>query len=94
MEKEEIKKLANNLMFDVNDEEISRIQQDFISINKMLEMLDEINTDGVEEMVYPLNTITTYLRDDEPSKVISQEEAISNAHKVKQGHIVVPKVVK
>lgn len=94
MTKEKIKELALDIMFDVTDEEATDIQKEFETLDKMLEFFDSIDTDGVEEMIYPFDTPTIYLRDDETSDVISQQDAISNVAKTKQGHVVVPKVVK
>lgn len=94
MTKEKIKELALDVMFDVTDEEATDIQKEFETLDKMLEFFDSIDTDGVEEMIYPFDTPTIYLRDDETSDVISQQDAISNVAKTKQGHVVVPKVVK
>lgn len=94
MTKEKIKELALDIMFDVTDEEAADIQKEFETLDKMLEFFDSIDTDGVEEMIYPFDTPTIYLRDDETSDVISQQDAISNVAKTKQGHVVVPKVVK
>lgn len=94
MKKEEIQELALNVRFEVNEEETKDIEKDFVTLEKMLEFFDSINTDGVEEMVYPFEEATDYFREDEVSNVISQADALSNVAKTRQGHIVVPKVVK
>ena len=94
MKKEEIQELALNVRFEVNEEETKDIEKDFVTLEKMLEFFDSINTDGVEEMVYPFEEATDYFREDEVSNVISQTDALSNVAKTRQGHIVVPKVVK
>ena len=94
MKKEEIQELALNVRFEVNEEETKDIEKDFVTLEKMLEFFDSINTDGVEEMVYPFEDATDYFREDEVSNVISQTDALSNVAKTRQGHIVVPKVVK
>lgn len=94
MNKEEINELALNVRFKVNDDEVKDIENDFETLEKMLEFFDSINTDGIEEMVYPFDEATDYFREDDISNVISQEDALSNVAKTKQGHVVVPKVVK
>lgn len=94
MTREEINELALNVRFKVNDDEEKDIENDFETLEKMLEFFDSIDTDGVEEMVYPFDEPTDYFREDEISNVISQEDALSNVAKTKQGHVVVPKVVK
>ena len=94
MEIAEIKKLALDLKFALTDEEAADIQNDFTILDKKLALLDKIDTSKVEEMVYPFDDETTFLRKDEVTNVLSQEDALLNAAQVKQGHVVVPKVVK
>lgn len=92
--KEKIHELALDIMFDVSEEEATDIENDFVTLEKMLAFFDSIDTDGVEEMVYPFEDPTDFLRADELSNNISQKEALSNVALAKQGHVVVPKVVK
>ncbi len=94
MNKEEIKVLANNLMFEVSDKEASDIASDFDLLEKMLNFFDEIDTDNVEEMIYPFAEETYFFREDEESNVLSQKEALLNAPKVISGHVAVPRVLK
>lgn len=92
--KEKIHELALDIMFDVSDEEAEDIEKDFVTLEKMLAFFDWIDTDGVEEMIYPFEEPTAFLREDKISNNITQKEALSNVSVVKQGHVVVPKVVK
>ena len=94
MKKEEIKVLANKLMFDVSDEEALDIASDFDTLEKMLSFFDEIDTEGVEEMIYPFENETNYFREDEVTNVLSQKDALTNAPKAISGHVVVPRVLK
>lgn len=88
------KALARKLMFELTDEEAADIVQEFKTLCVQLQLLEAIDTTGVEPMVYPFETPTVYLREDEENHTISQEEALSNASKVVQGHFSVPRVVK
>lgn len=88
------KKLANQLMFDLSDEEANDIVKEFETLQSQLQLLDNINTDGVEEMVYPFEEATTWLREDVVSNVISQDDALANVDKKLEGHFVLPRVVK
>ena len=45
-------------------------------------------------MVYPFEEETSFLREDEVTHVLTQEEALRNAGSVRAGHVHVPKVVK
>lgn len=86
--------LANQLNFDLSDEEIELLKKDFIEVEKEVELFDKIDTEGVEPMVYPFETPTTFLREDVVDEVLSQEEALANVKDVRMGHVHVPKVVR
>lgn len=92
--KEFFKSLANQIMFDLTDEEVEELQEEFKDLTKQMELLDKIDTENVEPMVYPFEEATVYLREDEVSNVISKEDALANAPKVLNDQIIVPKVVK
>ena len=88
------RKLANGIMLDVNDDEISDLQQEFEVLTKQIQLIDKVATEGVEPMVYPFEEETSFLREDEVGHVLSQQEALENAKSVRAGHVHVPKVVK
>lgn len=94
MEKIDFQKLANQLMFELSKEELETISKDFELLTKQLDLLNEIDTDGVEEMIYPFENDTSYLREDVVDHIMESEMAVSNAKEVKDNMIVVPKVVR
>ncbi|MDD6467943.1 MAG: Asp-tRNA(Asn)/Glu-tRNA(Gln) amidotransferase subunit GatC [Erysipelotrichaceae bacterium] len=94
LEKNDIQQLAKQLMFELTEEEAQAIQTEFDVLQKQLQLLEEIDTEGVEEMVYPFETPTSFLREDEVENVLSVEDALKNAKRVKTDYIVLPKVVK
>ena len=87
-------KLANDLKFDLSDDEINELKKDFIEVEKQVELFEKIDTKGVEPMVYPFEEATTFLREDIEEDVLSQEDALKNVKDVRMGHVHVPKVVK
>lgn len=93
-DQEYFKHLAHQLMFDVNETEIAQLQAEFTILESQIDLLERIDTDNVEPMVYPFEQETTYLRKDEVTNTLSREAALSNAQAVTAGHIHVPKVVK
>lgn len=93
-DKNYVQQLAKQLMFELTDEEAEAIQSEFEVLQKQLQLLEDIDTEGVEEMVYPFETPTSYLREDEVENVLSVEDALKNAKRVKTDYIVLPKVVK
>ena len=93
-DREYFQKLANQLMFNISDEEADELVNEFGTLEKQFAIMEEIDTDGVEEMIYPFEEPTTYIRHDEPVHVISQDDAMRNVTKKLEGHFVLPKVVK
>ncbi|MBR2067590.1 MAG: Asp-tRNA(Asn)/Glu-tRNA(Gln) amidotransferase subunit GatC [Solobacterium sp.] len=93
-DREYFKKLAQQLLFRLSDEEADSIVKEFSTLEKQMALLDAVDTEGVEEMIYPFEEDTYFLREDEVSHVISQEEAVKNVSKKVEGHFVLPKVVK
>lgn len=93
-DKEYFQKLANQLMFNLSDQEADELVNEFGTLEKQFAIMEEIDTDGVEEMIYPFEEPTTYIRHDEPDHVISQDDAMRNVTKKLEGHFVLPKVVK
>lgn len=91
---EYFKKLAHDIMFDISEQEAEELKTQFAELVSQIEVLDEIDTNGVEEMVYPFEAETYFLREDKVDHVISQEDALKNAKSVRAGHVHVPKVVK
>lgn len=94
MEEINFKQLANQIMFDLNEQEQQELQEEFDILVEQIDLLNDIDTDGVSEMVYPFEQPTTFLRVDEVQNVLSQEDALKNVTNVKMGHVHVPKVVK
>ena len=73
-------KLANDLKFDLSDEEIEELKKDFVAVEEQVSLFEKVDTEGVEPMVYPFEAPTTFLRED----VVD----------ARMGHVHVPKVVK
>ncbi|MGM9940381.1 MAG: Asp-tRNA(Asn)/Glu-tRNA(Gln) amidotransferase subunit GatC [Bulleidia sp.] len=93
-DREYFRKLAHQLMFDLSDEEADGIVREFGELETQMGLLDKVNTDDTEEMIYPFEEATAFLRDDVVSNVISQQDAMKNVKKNLEGHFVLPKVVK
>lgn len=93
-DREYFRKLAHQLMFDLSDEEADGIVKEFGELETQMGLLDKVNTDDTEEMIYPFEQATQFLREDVVTNVISQADAMKNVKKNLEGHFVLPKVVK
>lgn len=91
---EYFRKLAADLKFDLTDDEIEALKKDFVAVEKQVELFDQIDTEGVEPMIYPFENPTVFLREDVEGGTLSQKDALASAADVRMGHVHVPKVVK
>lgn len=94
IEESYLRQLAKQLMFELSDKEVEEAQKRFEIFEQQMELLNAIDTTNVEPMIYPFESPTTYLREDVVSSDLNQEMVLQNAPIVKEGHFVVPKVVK
>lgn len=68
------------------------IRRDLENILVMCEKLNEVDTTGVEPLIY-MTKNTNVLREDEVKQVITHEEALKNAPKKDSDFFRVPKVI-
>ena len=87
-----IDKLANLSKLEFDAENKKAIQQDLTKILNFMEKLNELNTDGVEPLIY-INEEVNIFRKDEVNYPISKEEALMNAPLKNKDFIKVPKFV-
>ncbi len=85
-----ILKLEKLAKLKLEQDEQAILMKDINDILKMVEKLNELDTDGVEPLVY-LNLDVSPLDDDEPREMLSQKDALSNAPESKDGFFSVKK---
>ncbi|WP_457564481.1 Asp-tRNA(Asn)/Glu-tRNA(Gln) amidotransferase subunit GatC [Caminibacter sp.] len=85
-----IKRLENLSMIEVEDKE--KMAKDLAEIVEFVEMLNEVDTSGVDATFSTLNNPTP-LREDEPVKSNVIEKVLKNAPKSKDGYFIVPKII-
>ncbi|MES2566797.1 MAG: Asp-tRNA(Asn)/Glu-tRNA(Gln) amidotransferase subunit GatC [Bacteroidota bacterium] len=64
-------------------------------MNRMLAFVDKLNemdTDGVEPLIYMTDEVNV-MREDEPKETVTQKEALKNAPKKDSDYFKVPKVI-
>ena len=92
--KKKVFKLAQQLMLRLTDDEAENIIAEFDTLLKQLDLLNQIDTTNVEEMIYPFEEPTSFFREDIVDHVLPIEEALYNAPVEDEGYFVIPKVVK
>lgn len=90
--KEEVLHIAKLAKLKLSEEELEMFQEQLGKILEYFKKLEGLNTENVEPMKHVIET-KNVLREDEPKEPISQEEALKNAPKSKEGFFEVPKVI-
>ena len=93
IEIEEIKRLASTLMFELNDGELYALSENSTNFLNQVDFVQSIDTDGIEPMCYPFEDVKTYLREDEVTHTITQEEAFKNAPKTEGDYFEIVQVI-
>lgn len=92
--KEDLHLLANNIMLDLKDEELTNLSKEFDVILQQMDLVQKINTRNVHSMHFPFELTVDYLREDDAAVVSSQTEILATAPKTMDDYIVINKVVK
>ena len=94
MEKEELKKYAKNLEFDMEDSEYETLKEEFNILFKQMDLLGEIEgISNYEPMDYPFALEDSFLREDKVTMNLLREDILKNAKDVKDNCVKSPKVV-
>ena len=89
-----LKDAADRLMLDMSEEEYQTLYQEFGILTKQMETIGKIEgLEDFEPMTFPFDVTTSVLREDDPIKPLSREDALRNAGSTLDGQIKLPKVV-
>lgn len=89
-----LKQCANNLMFEMKDEEYQTLLNEFDVLLKQMSLIGRINgIDEAQPMTFPFDCSNSYLREDVEEETLSKNEVLFNAKEVVDGQIKLPKVV-
>ena len=94
-------KITNKLIQDIaalaklefDEKSREKMKEDLEKIIRFIDKLSEIDTDGVEPLIY-LSEEVSVLREDEIKGVISQVEALKNAPEKDSDYFKVPTILK
>ena len=93
IDNELISRLEHLARLELSPEERERIQNDLNEILKMVEKLNELDTDKVEPLVY-VSEAENIQREDEIKHQVERTEALKNAPDQDGTYFKVPKVIK
>lgn len=92
-ERELLKQLAKDVKLSIDDEEMESLCSRYHAFIKQVESLENIQTEGVEPLVFPFDREITDLREDDIEEVESADDLLTNAKKTKNQQVLIPKVV-
>ena len=92
--KEDLKKYAGLLMFDMKEEEYDTLLKEFAITEKHMALIGEIDgIEDVEPMTFPYVIYHASLREDVSKPCLTTEEVLKNTKDKKADQVKVPKVV-
>jgi len=92
IDRKTVDRLADLAKLGMTDVQKEAIEQDLSKMLSFVEKLNEVNTDGVEPLIFMTDEVNL-LREDEPRLDITKEEALKNAPKRDSDYFKVPKVL-
>ena len=92
IDKETVEKVAHLARLELAEDEKEKMIGDMSKILGFMAKLNEINTSGVEPLVYMTEEINV-LRDDVVKHEVTHKEALQNAPKHDENYFLVPKVI-
>ena len=87
-----VERLATLAKLEFNDAEKEEITADMNKMLAFVKQLEEVNTEGVEPLIYMMEE-EAVLREDKVIETISQQDALKNAPDKDSDFIKVPKVL-
>lgn len=90
--REEVLHIAKLAKLKLTEDEVKLFQEQLGRILEYFKKLQELDTSSVEPMKHVLD-VHNVLRGDEPREPVSQEDALKNAPKKRDGFFEVPKVI-
>ena len=92
IDKETVEKVAHLARLELGEDEKEKMIADMNKILGFMDKLNEIDTSGIEPLVYMTNEINT-VREDVVKQDITHDEALLNAPKHDQDYFLVAKVI-
>lgn len=93
IDKDTIDQIAHLARLEVNEQEQQELIADMNQILTFMDKLNEVDTSGVEPLVYMTDEVNV-LREDVVKHPITHEEALQNAPEHNKDFFLVPKVIR
>jgi aspartyl-tRNA(Asn)/glutamyl-tRNA(Gln) amidotransferase subunit C len=87
-----VQKVAHLSRLKLSDDEVARFGQQLGDVLKYVELLNTVDTTGIEPMAHPVET-TNVLRADEERPSLPRADALANAPKADGRYFLVPQIL-
>ena len=92
--KEMLEHLSKLALLDLSEEEKEELAKQLGDILNYFKKLNDLDTSNVEPMTHPIEGLKNVFREDIPWESLSNEEALKNAKRTKDGHFKAPRILK
>ena len=89
---EEVKKIAELARIRLKEEEVREFAKDLQEIFENFEKIDEVDTEGVEIMLHPIE-IKNVFREDELAEIEEEKDLLGNTINREKGFFKGPKIL-
>ena len=94
IDKSTVERLAKLSKLEFSEQEKIEMVKDFKKMVGFVDKLKEVDTEGVEPLIYINEDVTNVVREDKVEGMLSVEDALKNAPEKDSSYIKVPKVLK
>lgn len=93
MDKKDLKKLSELLLFDLDAKVLKQLSDDYDNLEAKIKEMHSIDVTGILPMQRIDESEHTFMRDDVEGDVIEKEKLLSNSEETHNGYISIRKVV-
>ncbi|MDR3215144.1 MAG: hypothetical protein LBT75_02570 [Bacilli bacterium] len=85
--------LLDDLYLSSEGNELAFIKSEFAMIAKAIAYFDDVNVEGIKTSTWPFLIYNNYLREDEITHTMKQDDAFANAQQTQDNYVKYVKVV-
>ena len=89
----DVQDIAEYTRIGVDAGELAKLTSELNSIIDELQVIREYDLDGVEPTFHPIGSLSNVIREDVEVQGFSQQEALENAPKQKDGSFLIPSIL-
>ena len=92
--KEDIEYISKLALLNLPEEEKEKFSHQLSNILSYFKKLNDLDTENIEPMTHPIETLKNVFRKDEVRASLSNEEALKNAQHKQDGFFKAPRILK